>query len=148
MPDKAGLLIEILKRVKLLLVFDNYEDVLPSGQAVSRAALETETGQQEQDGQGTLDPDLPLLMAMLVGGVTSVRPNPRQVSGSMAVNFRQYLTPKQILFRPSKVSQANIFFPFLQLFSVLPTCLMISIILLHIETVFQALTNPLFGIMV
>ena len=59
---KAGQLIQALRGLKLLVVFDNYEDVLAEGQAVSRAAGEAEAGPG-------LDPDLPKLVELLVGNV-------------------------------------------------------------------------------
>lgn len=57
---RAARLIEVLRRLRLLLVFDNYEDVLSEGQPVSRAGEEASEA----------DPDLARLVTMLVEGVS------------------------------------------------------------------------------
>jgi tetratricopeptide (TPR) repeat protein len=68
---KAAKLIQVLRALRLLVILDNYEDVLPKGRAVSRAAQEWqgERGEAEGQAQAGLDPDLPRLVALLIGGV-------------------------------------------------------------------------------
>ncbi len=59
---KTASLIEVLRGLPLLVILDNYEDVLPQGQAVSRAA-------EEEEATEGVDPDLGRLVAMLLGNV-------------------------------------------------------------------------------
>jgi tetratricopeptide (TPR) repeat protein len=56
---RLGMLAQILRRLRLLVVFDNCEDVLPGGMQVSRAG----------QGEASLDPELLPLIASLVGSV-------------------------------------------------------------------------------
>jgi tetratricopeptide (TPR) repeat protein len=68
---KADALAEVLRRHALLLIFDNFEDVLPGGRRVSRgapAAANAEADAAEAADAG-LDPDLAALIAQLVGSV-------------------------------------------------------------------------------
>ncbi len=70
LETKAGLLADILRSLRLLLVFDNYEDVLPAGRAVSTAVERARTPPEEAAAPApALDPALPKLVALLVGGV-------------------------------------------------------------------------------
>jgi tetratricopeptide (TPR) repeat protein len=75
---KAAALIEILASLRLLLIFDNYEDVLPGGRAVSRAAQEP----TEAAAPG-VDPDLPKLVALLMANV----PGPSRFLFTSRVDF-------------------------------------------------------------
>ena len=52
---------QILNDLRILVIFDNYEDVLLQGRAVSQKA---------QEKPQTLDPELPRLMQQLIEGVT------------------------------------------------------------------------------
>jgi tetratricopeptide (TPR) repeat protein len=58
---RIGLLTQILRKLRLLVVFDNCEDILPGGKDVSRAM------QGEQSP--TLDPELLPMLAAFVGSV-------------------------------------------------------------------------------
>ncbi len=62
LQTKVAALAEILRALRLLLIFDNCEDILPGGAPVSRAAQ----GAEAPAGQ---DPDLLPLIAGLVGSV-------------------------------------------------------------------------------
>ena len=66
---KAAKLIQVLRALRLLVIFDNYEDVLPGGRAVSRAAQEWQSEGAAPEAQVGLDPDLPRLVALLIDGV-------------------------------------------------------------------------------
>jgi tetratricopeptide (TPR) repeat protein len=100
LESKAAALIEIMGALRLLLIFDNYEDVLPEGRPVSRAAVTTiddrpstmppssivdrpssaasaasaepatDVGVALQAGA---DPDLAKLIALLIAGLKSSR---------------------------------------------------------------------------
>jgi tetratricopeptide (TPR) repeat protein len=108
LESKAAALIEILRSLRLLLIFDNYEDVLPNGQVVSRAAgggvnpdreVTTKTpGHEAPPSQPlqslvssspggysdrSIDPDLPKLIALLVEGV----PGPSRCLFTSRVDF-------------------------------------------------------------
>jgi tetratricopeptide (TPR) repeat protein len=78
LQTKAGKLVEILNHLKLLIVFDNCEDVLPKGQAVSREAQQ----ENEQSAAG-IDPDLPKLFSILVGNV----PGPSRILFTSRMDF-------------------------------------------------------------
>ncbi len=78
LETKATALIELLRTLRLLLIFDNYEDVLPEGQVVSRVG--------HVDGilsNLSYDPDLPKLIALLVEGV----PGPSRLLFTSRVDF-------------------------------------------------------------
>jgi tetratricopeptide (TPR) repeat protein len=62
---KAGALVEVLKKLKLLVIFDNCEDILPGGQEVSREAqaLSAEAAQEAPVAAG----ELRRLISLLVG---------------------------------------------------------------------------------
>lgn len=77
---KAGLLAEILKQLRLLIVFDNCEDILPHGQPVSKAAQLR--GGEAQTAAG-IDPELPKLLSLLVGSV----PGPSRFLFTSRVDF-------------------------------------------------------------
>ena len=60
LENKLAPLIQVLCQHRLLVIFDNYEDVLEGGQTVSQAA---------QKEAAALDPDLPRLVRLLIEGV-------------------------------------------------------------------------------
>ena len=61
LENKVGLLVQILNDLRILVILDNYEDVLLQGQAVSQKA---------QVNLQALDPELPRLVQQLIEGVT------------------------------------------------------------------------------
>ena len=61
LENKVGLLVQILNDLRILVILDNYEDVLLQGQAVSQKA---------QVNLQALDPELPRLVQLLIEGVT------------------------------------------------------------------------------
>ena len=67
LETKASLLVEFLARMPLLLVFDNYEDVLPKGRVLSKAA----NPEGVEAPQASEDPDLSKLIAILVANTPS-----------------------------------------------------------------------------
>jgi hypothetical protein len=82
LEGKAGALAAILQERRLLLILDNYEDVLPAGQRVSRAAREPAAkAVAEQTG---LDPDLARLVEILVGSVAG----PSRILFTSRVDFQ------------------------------------------------------------
>jgi tetratricopeptide (TPR) repeat protein len=85
LESKAAALSEILRTLRLLLIFDNYEDVLPQGREVSRAASvqPPEAGAGPGAPASGVDPDLAKLLALLVGGV----PGPSRFLFTSRVNF-------------------------------------------------------------
>ncbi len=87
LETKAAQLIEILQARRLLVIFDNFEDVLPDGRAVSRAASTLPPSNQnstgEGPGMGVLDPDLPKLVSLLLEGV----PGPSRFLFTSRVDF-------------------------------------------------------------
>jgi tetratricopeptide (TPR) repeat protein len=105
LESKAAALIEILQARRLLLILDNYEDVLPEGQAVSRAAADlTPSPSPERGGERVapasdspplagegpgvrarpgIDPDLARLVEMLVAGT----PGPSRLLFTSRVDF-------------------------------------------------------------
>jgi tetratricopeptide (TPR) repeat protein len=68
LESRAQGLIEVLQGLRLLVIFDNYEDVLPHGRVVSRAATEDEAAGDDSE-QAVTDPDLSRLIEMLVQSV-------------------------------------------------------------------------------
>jgi hypothetical protein len=74
---KAELLAGILRDLRLLIIFDNCEDILPEAQAVSRAAQNVRPDSPETPSPvppaptATIDPDLRTLIALLVEGVSA-----------------------------------------------------------------------------
>ncbi len=62
LATRAGLLAEVLRSLRLLIVFDNCEDIFPTGEHVSRAAGSAEEAASH-------DPELLPLIALLVGSV-------------------------------------------------------------------------------
>ncbi len=66
LEEKVGLLTQVLRQVPLLVILDNYEDVLPAAAAVSRG--QQQLGDAPELDQG-LDPDLPRLVAEVVNTV-------------------------------------------------------------------------------
>ncbi|MGA7732831.1 MAG: CHAT domain-containing protein [Chloroflexia bacterium] len=68
---KASLLVDILAQLPILLIFDNYEDVLPEGRKVSRAANPAAKEGDMPPQVGEIDPDLPKLIGILVGNTPS-----------------------------------------------------------------------------
>ena len=62
LKTRVGMLAQILCHLRLLVIFDNCEDILPQAQAVSKQA-------QAAEGNAAVDPELLPLIASLVGGV-------------------------------------------------------------------------------
>jgi tetratricopeptide (TPR) repeat protein len=72
LQTKAGALVAVLHALRLLVIFDNFEDVLPGGRLVSRgvpARANATEADAADDASAGLDPDLATLIAMLVGSV-------------------------------------------------------------------------------
>ncbi len=74
---KASVLIELLSRLPLLIIFDNYEDVLPASFAVSRAASNVSSSNNDTKKSNTdsqpapaVDPELSKLISLLLEGVS------------------------------------------------------------------------------
>jgi tetratricopeptide (TPR) repeat protein len=83
---KAAKLIEVLCSLRLLLILDNYEDVLPEGRAVSRVVSAPSPdggGEARDETQAAFDPDLPKLVTLLVEGV----PGPSRLLFTSRVDF-------------------------------------------------------------
>jgi len=78
LETKAGLLAEILKQLKLLVVFDNCEDILPEGRSVSKA-IQLEAN----PAFGAIDPELSKLLSLLVRSV----PGPSRFLFTSRVDF-------------------------------------------------------------
>ena len=62
LKTRLGILAQILRDLRLLVIFDNCEDILPEGKAVSRETTRAETA-------ASIDPGLLPLIAALVGSV-------------------------------------------------------------------------------
>ena len=79
LENKLGLLAQIFSSLCLLLIFDNCEDILPAGQAVSYQAQQAGM----KPAAPAIDPDLPRLLDLLVGQV----PGPSRFLFTSRVDF-------------------------------------------------------------
>jgi tetratricopeptide (TPR) repeat protein len=70
LESRAQGVIEVLQELPLLIIFDNYEDVLQRGRVVSRAAAGDGVEAAGDTEQQVTDPDLPKLIEMLVQNVS------------------------------------------------------------------------------
>lgn len=65
LENKVAIAAEMLRGLRLLLIFDNCEDILPDGQVVSRATLV-----QSAEARSSADPDLLKLFTLLLESVS------------------------------------------------------------------------------
>ncbi|MFL5802547.1 MAG: CHAT domain-containing protein, partial [Roseiflexaceae bacterium] len=80
LESKAAALIEVLRALRLLVILDNYEDVLPDGRLVSRGVPADAAGAGQQAG---VDPDLARLIGLLVANL----PGPSRFLFTSRVDF-------------------------------------------------------------
>jgi tetratricopeptide (TPR) repeat protein len=80
---KAAALCEVLRGLKLLVIFDNCEDVLPYGRTVSRARQTQEEAEAETAEEPSSDPALLTLFRLLLEGV----PGPSRFLFTSRVDF-------------------------------------------------------------